>query len=163
NVNNTQVLMPASKLAASKGVRTVALDPASREQAKVQAATVQRVALQRTQTEVPVKPGAPIQPRVASLSVPKAQPVGPARPQTPTASNAGPHAAGAAQPPQVTPRPGLPAGVSTPRTPGTLVGQQPGTTPPGQRQGIVPATVNPNGVRPATLPGGPNGQHPPGV
>ncbi len=72
---NTTVLAPTSKVVAAKGLKTVALDSATRVQAKQQAAAVQQVALQRTATERPLPPGAPRQARVASLSVPKTLPV----------------------------------------------------------------------------------------
>jgi hypothetical protein len=73
----TPVLAPTSKVMAAKGVKTVALDTATRMQAKQQAAAAQQVAMQRTATERPLPPGAPRQARVASLSVPKTQPVKP--------------------------------------------------------------------------------------
>jgi hypothetical protein len=75
NTYNTAVLGTTSKVMAAKGVKTVALDSATRVQAKQQAAAVQQVALQRTATEKPLPPGAPRQARVASLSVPKTQSV----------------------------------------------------------------------------------------
>jgi len=74
-VNNNQVLMPSSQLAASKGMRTVPLDSGTRIQAKQQAQAIQQVSLQRSQTEVPPRPGQPIQPCTASLNVPHPQPV----------------------------------------------------------------------------------------
>jgi hypothetical protein len=74
-VNNSQVLMPASQLAASKGIRTVPLDAGTRQQARQQAQAVQQVSFQRSQSEVPVRPGQPIQPRTASFNVPHTQPV----------------------------------------------------------------------------------------
>ncbi|HMC88393.1 MAG TPA: YXWGXW repeat-containing protein [Gemmataceae bacterium] len=74
-VNNSQVLMPTSQLAASKGIRTVPLDTGARQQAQQQAQAIRQVAMQRSQTEVPVRPGQAIQPRTASLNVPHTQPV----------------------------------------------------------------------------------------
>jgi hypothetical protein len=74
-VTNNQMLMPSSKLAAAKGVRTVPLDAGTRVQARQQAQAIQQVALQRNQAEVPTAPGRPIQPRSATLNVPTAQPV----------------------------------------------------------------------------------------
>jgi hypothetical protein len=104
---NTPVLAPTTQVAAAKGVKTVPLDSATRVQARAQAATVQQVAQQRTTTEQPLPPGAPRQARVASLSVPKAQPVQPGF----TAPKVAPQAltrAASVQPPQPapTPRPG---------------------------------------------------------
>jgi hypothetical protein len=72
---NTPMLSSTSKVAAAQGLKTIPLDSATRTQAKQQAAAVQQVAMQRTSTEKPLPPGAPRQARVASLSVPKAQPV----------------------------------------------------------------------------------------
>jgi hypothetical protein len=72
---NTPVLAPTSKVLAAKGMKSVPLDTETRKQAQQQAAAVQQVAAQRTSTEKPLPQGAPRQARVASLSVPKAQPV----------------------------------------------------------------------------------------
>jgi hypothetical protein len=74
---NTPVLASTSKVMAAQGAKTVALDEATRVQAKQQAVAVQQVASQRTATEQPLLSGAPRQARVASLSVPKAQAVQP--------------------------------------------------------------------------------------
>jgi hypothetical protein len=76
-VNNYTVLAPPAQVMAAKGQKAVTLDSETRQQAKQQAVAVQQVALQRTQTEVPSPGGPPSQPRVASLSVPKAQSVTP--------------------------------------------------------------------------------------
>jgi hypothetical protein len=75
-INNT-VLAPPAQVMAAKGQKPVTLDSETRQQARQQAAAVQQVALQRTQTEVPSPGGPPSQPRVAPLSVPKAQAVSP--------------------------------------------------------------------------------------
>lgn len=75
-VNNT-VLAPPAQVMAAKGQKPVTLDPETRQQARQQAAAVQQVAMQRTQTEVPSPGGPPSQPRTAPLSVPKAQAVTP--------------------------------------------------------------------------------------
>jgi hypothetical protein len=75
-VKNTLIAPPAQVMAA-KGVKPVTLDPATRQQAKQQAAVVQQVAQQRVKTEVASPGGPPQQPRSAALSVPKAQPVTP--------------------------------------------------------------------------------------
>lgn len=72
---NAPVLGTTAKIAAAQGIKTVPLDPATRTQAKQQAAAVGQVAAQRMSTEKPLPPGAPRQARMASLSVPKAQPV----------------------------------------------------------------------------------------
>ena len=74
---NAPVLASTSKVVAAKGQTTVPLDSATRVQAQQQAAAVQQVAQQRTASEQPLPPGAPRQARVASLSVPKTQPVRP--------------------------------------------------------------------------------------
>jgi hypothetical protein len=128
NVSNTQMLMPASKLAAAKGTKMVPLDTAARTQARQQAQEIQQVAVQRTRLEAPVPGGAPKQPRVASLNVPKPQPVGP-RPAA-SASTAKP--AGSTLP-------------STTAHPSTASGvRQTGGTG-GQATGVHPATMAPNG------------------
>jgi hypothetical protein len=77
NNYNAPVLATTTQVAAAKGVKTVALDPATRQQAQQQASAVQQVAAQRTQTETPLPPGSPRQARVASLSMPQAKPVQP--------------------------------------------------------------------------------------
>ncbi len=89
---NGPVLAPAARVAAARGIRTVRLDDATREQAHVQARAVQQVAQQRTRQELPLPPGSPRQPRVASLSVPKAQAVHPGfvAPRAPSAAAAPP-------------------------------------------------------------------------
>lgn len=120
---NTPVLAPTAKAMAAKGVRTVPLDAATRIQAKQQAAAVQQVALQRTATERPLAPGAPRQARIASLGVPKTQPVKPGFAAAPVTS--GPQKnAQATRPPQPTP--------SSPSTAGfhSGVGQVSGTPQP---------------------------------
>jgi hypothetical protein len=123
-VTNNQMLMPASQLAAAKGVRTVPLDASTRVQAQQQAQAIQQVALQRNQTEVPVPAGKPIQPRAATLNVPAPRPAG--APLTPAAAASS--AARTAQP-GGSARPGQPqtAGPQTQRgpTPGTPA--RPGT------------------------------------
>jgi hypothetical protein len=73
--NNVTMVAPATRVAAAKGVKTVAVDQETRVQAKQQAAAVQQVSTQRVSTEVAAPTGAPKQPRVASLNVPKQQPV----------------------------------------------------------------------------------------
>jgi hypothetical protein len=73
-VNNNTVLMPATKLAAEKNVRTVKLDPAARTQALQTSRAVQEVAAQRSKTEV-ASAGIPARPRTAALKVPPVQPV----------------------------------------------------------------------------------------
>lgn len=95
-VNNNTVLMPASQMAEAKSgaVKVVSIPPAARAQAAQQAQAVQQVAAQRKQQEVAVAPaGASAKPRVSSLKVPQAQPVGkPASTTASTASQPGGHA-----------------------------------------------------------------------
>ncbi|HEY7153677.1 MAG TPA: YXWGXW repeat-containing protein [Gemmataceae bacterium] len=131
---NTTVLAPTTKIVAAKGLKTVPLNTATREQAKQQAAAVQQVAAQRTATEKPLPPGAPRQARVASLSVPKAQPVQPGF----VAPKVSPQAARNVQ----APKPPQPA----PATHPTTTGVQP------------PARPTPNGAHPGFAP---PGSHPP--
>src|SRR6266849_3341338 len=84
-VNNNTVLMPATQMAAAKNgaVKVVSVPPAARAEAKQQAQAVQQVAAQRKQLEVAAPSGAPAKPRVGTLKVPQAQPVG--KPATATA------------------------------------------------------------------------------
>jgi hypothetical protein len=88
-VNKVQMLAPASQLATFKGVSTVKLDPVARTQVRQQAAALQQVVQQRQQAEVAVPGGAPARPRVASLTVPKAQPVSVQAPPGSAARTAG--------------------------------------------------------------------------
>jgi hypothetical protein len=151
NVSNTQMLMPASKLASTKGVSMVRLDDTARTQARQQAQAIQQVAVQRTKAEAPVPGGAPKEPRVASLNVPKPQPVGPrpspsataTRPATAT-TNAKP-AAGPVNP--NLPKSSAPTNSAIKQTGGTS------TATPGAR----PAGTAPNGQ-----PARPQGNQPPG-
>jgi hypothetical protein len=75
-VNNysSPMVMPASKVAAAQGTRTVPLDTSARLQSRQQAQAIQQVAMQRGQTEVASPGGAPKQPRAATLHVPSTQP-----------------------------------------------------------------------------------------
>jgi hypothetical protein len=170
-VNNytTPVVAPTAQVAAAKGVRTTTIDSATRIQARQQAAAVQQVAVQRTQAETPLPPGAPRQARVASLSVPQTKPVQPGftaprvtaapaapvlRPATSTSgAAAGASAAGA--------RTGAtsPSGWSNPGARGTnsstsipaARGSSGGTTGPGA--GSTSTTGRPTGTAPGTSPG----------
>src|SRR5262249_32780753 len=141
------VLMPTSQLAAAKGVRTVPLDTATRQQAQQQASAVQQVALQRSRTELPSAPGKPIQPRTAALHVPPARPVtsgieaaSGTRPSTGMVKTAPPSQTGA-----------------TLRTPTTAAGSnvpsaaanRPGLSGPPQNGTTVRSTGQPNMQRPS--------------
>ncbi|HZT78787.1 MAG TPA: hypothetical protein VFA26_01075 [Gemmataceae bacterium] len=145
SVNKTQMVVPASKLAASGGVKTVALDQTARLQAKQQAAAVaQQVARQRAQVEAAAPSGPPNQPRVASLAVPPARAVGPRPAPPPAATAARPAAPPAAQGPRpapapaashaVPPRPQQPGALSPPRG----VSHGPAVAPPQQQPGAAP-------------------------
>jgi hypothetical protein len=158
---NNQLLMPASQLAAAKGVRTVPLDTSTRLQARQQAQAIQQVALQRNQAEIPLAPGKPIQPRVANLNVPSPQPAGapPARstglasgvnpaqqgkttpntrlgqPLTPaTAQPHGPNAGTPARP-GLPPRPYPPFAPKSQPRPGPFKHDPPSKRPPGEQKG----------------------------
>jgi hypothetical protein len=147
-VTNVMVA-PARQVAAAQGVRTVALDSGTRSQARVQAAAMQQVAVQRTRTEAPLPPGSPRQARAASLSVPTPQAVRPGF----TPAQVTPQAASHAQAPQPMHAPSTPAasphpsGVAGPVHPGGMTAPshlsapvmpgQPGhaTAPPGHPGG----------------------------
>jgi hypothetical protein len=75
SVNRTAMVMPAARVAAAKSMRTVAIDNTTRMQARQQAQAIQQVAAQRSQTEVRSAGGRTMQPKTASFSVPKTQPV----------------------------------------------------------------------------------------
>jgi hypothetical protein len=143
------VVAPAAQVAAAKGVKTTTLDTATRVQARQQAAALQQVAVQRTQAETPLPPGAPRQARVASLSVPQTKPVQPGftaprvaatpaapvlrpatTPSTP-AARSNPAAGGAASP----------SGWSNPGTGGATAGRGSGT--PAASPSRTPGTGNP--------------------
>ena len=170
-VNNITMIAPPAQVAAAKSTTLVKIDAATQQQARVQAATVQQVAQQRVATERPLPPGSPRQARVASLSVPQAQPVKPGMvaprpsalattapalrpaprpaPTTPAASVSRP-VANTTYPAATASRPGAnttaprPAGIqpATAHVPG-----QPGAT------GVKPGTtMNPAAVRPNPVP-----------
>jgi len=158
NVNKTQMIMPASKVAAATGMRTVALDQSARMQAKQQAQAVQQVAMQRSKAEVASSSGPPKQPRVASLSVPKQQTVGPRPPASSTTTNArgltqpgGTRSGGATTATQ--------SGVKPPSSGQNTSGRGPGAGA-GQRAGTTSPPAGPPGYHP---PSGTRGQHPPGT
>jgi hypothetical protein len=150
---NTPVLATTSKVMAAKGVKTVSLDTPTRMQAKQQAAAVQQVAMQRSTTERPLPPGSPRQARVASLSVPKAQPVKPgfvAPRVTPQAlSNAQ-----SAHSPQPAKAPA--SGVSAPSTTGSVSHPNGGSHPASAPGAYRPTAAHaPPGPAPRTMPGSP--------
>src|SRR5262249_12707734 len=72
--NNITMIAPTTVVAQSKNVNMVKIDNTTRQQARQQAVALQQVSKQRSMAEVATRPGAPAQARVASLSVPKAQP-----------------------------------------------------------------------------------------
>jgi len=130
-INNYTMLAPPAQVMAAKGQKSVTLDAETRQQAKQQAVAVQQVAMERTKTEVPSPGGPPRQPRVASLTVPKAQPVTPGF---------------------VAPKPLLQqaAKVSAPAAPatGNVAKSTPGATTPAVQQGVSKSSAAP-GVQPA--------------
>jgi hypothetical protein len=74
-VNNNYTIATVNQVAVTKNTTMVNIDNSTRMQARAQAVAIQQVADQRGTTEVKTPPGAPRQPRVASLNVPRAQPV----------------------------------------------------------------------------------------
>lgn len=134
-VNNHQVLMPASQLAATRGTRTVPLDTASRQQARIQAQSIQQVAQQRRQMETAAPQGGPgARPRSASFQVPKPQPVA----SSPSSSSRPPEnrGAGFGRPPASTgsqAQGGIPPSASSPAR-GAPAGQNPATANPSSGQ-----------------------------
>jgi hypothetical protein len=166
---STPVVAPAAQVAAAKGVKTVALDPATRQQARLQASAVQQVAQQRTRLETPLPPGSPRQARVGALTVPKAQPVHPGfvaprapQPSAATATggmravyptgSAGPHAGPAA--PHTSPASAFQA------RPGFAPPYHPGTAQPGFGTGYRPGGGTAASIPPPHLPGGAPGRYP---
>ncbi len=153
---NTPVLASTSQVMAAKGGKTVALDEATRVQAKQQAATVQQVAMQRTATEKPLPPGAPRQARVASLSVPKAQAVQPGfvaprvTPQAMNHAQTGQPLRPATAPPANHPGVGVMPAATQPKAPGSNhpltpapVSQPPRSTPKPAPRPIAPPARKP--------------------
>ena len=160
-VNNINMIAPPAQVAAAKSTTMVKLDDATRQQARVQAATVQQVAQQRVANEKPLAPGAPRQARVASLSVPKAQAVKPGMVAArPTAS-----AASVAKPTTTTPAM-RPAVASTPaRTVSNPPARTVSNPMPPRSPGIQPVSARvpvqtpvPTGTRPGMTPTLPNGR-----
>jgi hypothetical protein len=163
--NNFTMIAPAAQVASAKGTKLTTIDNATRMAAKQQAQAVQQVAYHRSATEKPLPPGSPRQARVASYSVPKAQPVKPGmvapKPKPMPAAGA---ASGLKPVPPRAPTTGggvrnavgTPTGgnrVTNPHTqprPGTTApgSGRPGTAPPGARPGTPPGTP----PRPGTVP-----------
>jgi hypothetical protein len=162
---NSPVLASTAQVAAAKGVKTVPLDTATRQQAQQQASAVQQVAQQRTQTETPLPPGAPRQARVGSLSVPQTRPVQPgftappapratAAPARPAVSSTAP-SSGAAHPTAPTAAPANRAPTAPATAPGTATRPgtgQPGTSPTGRPAPGQPGTPARTPPRPGTKP-----------
>ncbi len=170
NVNNSQVLVPVSRLSAEKGVRTVSLDSSTRIQAKQQAQAVQKVALQRTQAEVALGGGVPTKPRTSSLKVAPIQPVG--KPMTATAPSpkatqpSNPVTATGTSPKAVPPSISTPMG-KPPTSPATSTKLAPPAKPPPANlkpltsTGSVSSPAKPAGTVPSGgSQGGPGGEHP---
>jgi hypothetical protein len=116
NVYQAPALMPASKLAAAKGIQTVKLNQAARNQALQRSQAVQQVAQQRSKLET-ASPGVPSRPRQAALRVPPVQPVRGANEKPPatrpnTGAAARPGTTGPRNNPTYNPR----GGNSAPRT-----------------------------------------------
>jgi hypothetical protein len=161
NVTNNQMVMPASQVAAAKGIKTVALAPAARIQAQQQAQAVQQVALQRSRTETPVTGAAANQPRVAALNVPRTQPTGPIRPATSGASaGAQPQTSSASVAHASSTPPGATSATPHPQTGPTPGSASPTGTTPMARRGWPPPPGG--GVHMPTRQGGPRGQPPRG-
>jgi hypothetical protein len=158
-VNRTTVLMPASKLAAAKGIATVKLDPAARAQAREHAQAVQQVAYQRHQSEVAGPGGAPTHPRTAALSVPKPRPVeAHAAPGSPpsTGRKLGAPASAASAAHAAQPQGGAHPSANT-------AAGHPGNVPPGSYRPGTMSPYAPPGAHPGMPPGhNPPGTHPPG-
>jgi hypothetical protein len=132
NVKNMTMIAPPAKVAAAKGGKLTTLDSTTRTQAAQQAKAVQQVAMQRTRAEVPPPAGAPKQARVASLSVPAAQPVksGMVAPKAAPATAAAPARPAPARPATT------PTNPQTPKSPTSPT--RPGTTGPGVKPGVQP-------------------------
>ncbi len=132
--NNMQVLAPTSKVAAAQGMKTAPMDPGVRQQAALQAKTVQQAAsAQRRQAETPVAGSvAPTAPRTASLRVPPSQTV-PARPMAGMTAAPGPKTAAGATSPAALQRPQV-GNAQIPRA-GQAAGKPAATAQPSQAAG----------------------------
>ncbi len=75
NRTNVVVVAPAARVAAARGGKVVVVEKETRVQIRQQAVVVRQVSEQRVKTEVAVQGGAPKQPHVAALNVPKQEPV----------------------------------------------------------------------------------------
>jgi hypothetical protein len=178
-ISQAPVLVPASQMATVKKVNTVTLDAAARSQLRQQAQEIQQVARQRSLSEQPASPAGALQPRVATLNVPPAQPaksaVVPTRSAAPTAQVKPPmpivpptpsHAA-SGPPAGASPLGGPPAPRSTrPPLPGSPVApatRNGGNAPPSRAPMAQPANRLPPGVppRPQTPPKPNNTDNPP--
>lgn len=73
--NNITMIAPSAQVAQTKNVKLEKLDTSTRQQARQQAVALQQVGQQRSSSELATPAGAPRQPRVASLAMPKAQSV----------------------------------------------------------------------------------------
>jgi hypothetical protein len=134
NTTNT-FLMPAQKLTAAQGVKTVKLDNATRMEAKQQAQQVQQVAMKRTQTETPPVGGKLTQPKVQSLPVAPVKPVGVAAKPNGFSSPAGSN-----------------AGKTAPSTSANGIKQAAGTTSTSPSANVKPATKTPDSTNATRVP-----------
>jgi hypothetical protein len=170
--NNITMIAPTTNVAVTKNTTLVKLDDTTRQQARAQATAVQQVARQRSASEVATPAGAPRQARVASLSVPRTQPVKPGMkaPATPVstprttspattvqskpATRARPAestkpAASIARPAATTTKPGVQPAVARP---GTTTTPPRSTVQPASRWVPAVPTSKPTTTTPATKP-----------
>ncbi|MFO0844424.1 MAG: hypothetical protein U0797_18845 [Gemmataceae bacterium] len=108
NVTNNTLIAPTKQVAMTKNTNLVKLDDSTRQKARAQAAVVQQAGQQRVNTEVAPPPGAPREPRTASLAVPKAEPVRPGMAVPPPVTAKAPPARGTSATPPLAVKPAAP-------------------------------------------------------
>jgi hypothetical protein len=154
NVTNISMIAPPSQVAAAKGAKLATIDQTTRMAAREQANVMRQVAAQRVANERPLLPGAARKARMASLNVPKPQPVkrGMVVPKAPTRS---PSATARVNTPANSTRPGQnPATLGAPKSPAASTGRLGSTTPPpgGSLNQPKPGTNSSPGLRPPPPP-----------
>jgi hypothetical protein len=83
------VVVPASRYAAVSGVKMARVDATERLRVREQAQAIQQVGLDRRAAEAKMSVGAPAQPRVASVQVPRNYPAPPPPPRAPGGGHGG--------------------------------------------------------------------------
>jgi hypothetical protein len=139
---NAPVLVPASQMAAVKGIQTVPLSATARMQARQQAQAVQQVVSQRSQAESSISATPPSRPRVASINLPRMPTAKTATVSTgATSPTTSAHPAPTASSHSSTPN--SPSAMPVPAAPARITQSNTPNNPQGSSQ-FVPGTTHPS-------------------